>query len=511
MRAVSLLLLVAAAIFAGSGVSARDEWTIVETARFRIHGRADADWMTRRAAQLERFDHLLRLKTGVSAEPLPPRMNVFLADRQKDIMRLSGDAIGFYVASPDGVCAFSPRRGGDTAEQILQHEYAHHFMLQHFPTAYPEWYIEGFAEYFMTAELGTDTAQVGRYSPGRVRWLAAREWLPLEKILRGQVETGDENAMFYAQSWLMTHYFYSSPERTPQLSEYLAAFASGQDPVAAFNTVLGESLEAFEGRLRGYFDEGRISYRRHEFAEDLYQGGAVNITELPASSDDIMLPFFAISCSVGEAAEQLGDLRKEAAREDGDAFAARIRAFAEAEAGETALAIDTLTPLADAGTQDADLFYYLGRAYSRRAHEEGQDVHTNHAAARRYYAKAFQLRPDHFQTLYYYVHDSDTPYTGENERNLLVRARELAPQVAEVNISLAIALAAQGDFADAETVLSPVVNNPHLRMASEPLAELMQRIRERDVTIGGDVQGTAAPEAHSSEESVGSAAPLPPK
>lgn len=476
LAAVMLLAWTAAA-------DARDEWTIVETDRFRVYGRADADWMTRRAAQLERFDHLLRKYTGVSADPLPPRMNVFLADK-RSMQHINKSALGVYTATPDGICAFSPRKGGRQAIDILQHEYTHHFMLQHFPVAYPEWFIEGFAEFFMTADIDTQSAEVGRFSKYRVQWLANRDWLPLAAVLRGERADRDQSLMFYAQSWLLTHYLYSSPEGREQLGEYLAAYAAGEQTVPAFERVFGESPASFQGKLRSYFDGGRITYKRLEFGEDLYQGGEVRTVELPASSDDLMEPWFAISCGVGDSAELLAEIREEAEDERGDAFAERIRAFAEAEAGDTGFAIPVLTRIIAATPDDPDALYYLGRAHSRRAHEEGQDMDADHAAARGYYARAFELRPDHYQTLFYYAHDGHA--LGDAERDLLRRARELAPQVMEVNVSLAVALAANGEFEAAETVLTPVANNPHLRADHGGLATLMQRIRARDGTLGGD-------------------------
>ena len=41
-------------------------------------------------------------------------------------------------------------------EKVLFHEYAHHFMFQHFAAAYPDWYFEGFAETAATIVLKPD-------------------------------------------------------------------------------------------------------------------------------------------------------------------------------------------------------------------------------------------------------------------------------------------------------------------------------------------------------------------
>ena len=39
---------------------------------------------------------------------------------------------------------------------MLKHEYVHYFMMQHFPAAYPRWYVEGYAELLATLRLNED-------------------------------------------------------------------------------------------------------------------------------------------------------------------------------------------------------------------------------------------------------------------------------------------------------------------------------------------------------------------
>ena len=41
-------------------------------------------------------------------------------------------------------------------QQVLFHEYTHHFMFQHFSAAYPSWYVEGFAETAATIVMKPD-------------------------------------------------------------------------------------------------------------------------------------------------------------------------------------------------------------------------------------------------------------------------------------------------------------------------------------------------------------------
>ena len=87
--------------------------------------------------------------------------------------------------TPDGIAAVvdeasATRRGNE----ILFHEYAHHFMMQNSTSAaYPGWYIEGFAEYFATVRFTARKIDIGNYSQGRAYSIVQGAWLPMERIL----------------------------------------------------------------------------------------------------------------------------------------------------------------------------------------------------------------------------------------------------------------------------------------------------------------------------------------
>ena len=113
---------------------------------------------------------------------------------------------------------------------MLFHEYAHHFMWQYAANAYPAWYIEGFAEYFATARFERRRIDLGNFSPGRIASIVQGNWLPMDRVLFGQPRELDREGMarYYAQSWLIAHYFYSTAERQAALRRYLAAARTGR-------------------------------------------------------------------------------------------------------------------------------------------------------------------------------------------------------------------------------------------------------------------------------------------
>ena len=109
-------------------------------------------------------------------------------------------------------------------------------MYRNFPGAYPAWFREGFAEFFMTATVTADgRATVGRSSPMRIQTLNSVRWLPMGEVLSsGFDETRrTQRAAFYAQSWLLMHWVLTDPERRRRMDGYLADTARGAGGTAA--------------------------------------------------------------------------------------------------------------------------------------------------------------------------------------------------------------------------------------------------------------------------------------
>lgn len=503
-----MIRMIAAVALAMCAMPAAAKWREAETRQFRVYSEGSESDLVERAELLERYDRLLRIFTGVSMEAEAPKLNVYMTNYVTSIGNLGADsAAGFYVASTKGICAFASRRSGFTDDSVvLLHEYAHHFMMQHFPVAYPAWYVEGFAEYFSTARIDGDTVELGRFERNRAYSLQVLKWLPIATILTGKSDlTGDEVHSFYGQSWLLAHMILQDSELNAKMPDYLTQVAAGVPSVEAFAAAFG-STRAFDARLRDYFDRGRITYRRLDFSEGEFGRATVAVSDLPDAAERGLLPAAAIRCGVGDSKEWLKDVRAVEQKYPDTPFARRIGAMAEAEAGDPARAIAKLQPMIAAEPDNADYHFWMGRAYSRRAHQENGDMAENHALARKSYGRAFEIRPDHWQTLLNYVADSQTP-NGKAEQDILIAARDLAPQVGEINTRLGMSLALEQRFEEAATVLTPVANSPHGEVP-EAVRKLLALIAARDTAIDAAalevVTDNGGDEAGDDEDAAGS-------
>ncbi|MDQ4086738.1 MAG: hypothetical protein M3177_01785 [Pseudomonadota bacterium] len=465
---------------------AQAQWRRAESPHFIVYSQGPEADLRERTVLLERFDGLLRMATNVSAPPGPNKLTVYLVEGTEDlrIVRPGSSALlaGFYSATPNGIAAFVDRRLRDAENEILFHEYAHHFMMQHAAGAYPVWYVEGFAEYFATTRFHGPRIEVGNASAMRGDWVVNGRWLPMERVLFGSLAglNAIDVSQFYAQSWLIVHYFFRTEERRAALRRYLAA-ARDADPRQAFEQATGFSPSELAEELRGYIRRGRISFTTITLA-NVEAPPSIAVTTLPRTAGDLILYEAALRRNIeGDAQARLvRRIREQAARRPQDPVARRTLAHAEILYGDAAAADPLLDPLIAAAPEDAELMYLKGLRYLMAA-ERGQDWATNAAAARRWFVRAHRAAPYHYQTLYRYSQSMrrEADYFSDQVSEILLLAHELAPQVSEIRLNAAVMQMNRGAFTEAEGLLRPIANDPHDPQLAQTARELLEHARAR--------------------------------
>lgn len=460
------------------------EWRRAESANFIVYSDGTEARLRDRVEQLEDFDRLLRLMIAGDQPPASNKLHVYLVSGLSDLQRIRrvpNGIAGFYIASDDGIAALVDRAAEEGGNEVLLHEYAHHFMMQYAAGAYPAWFVEGFAEYFSTARFQPRRIDIGTASPGRGYTVLNGQWLPLDRVLFGDTSglNRDQMGSYYAQSWLIAHYFYSSAERQAALQRYLAGVGSGNNPMEAFQSATGFTAEAFRAELRNYIRGGQISFRR--MTREPPQPTAMTITPLPRAADDLILYEAALRVGIDEetGAAYLPQIRTAAARFPDDPFARRVLAHAELLYGDGVAAERLLDSLIAAAPNDAELLYLRGMRHLTIANRaEDADVAIREArAARQWFGRAHQIDGNHFQTLFRYAQSlrGERNFVSENTSNVLMLAHQLAPQVAAITMNAAMMLMNRGEFADADALLRPLAASPH----DVELARAAQELRAR--------------------------------
>jgi hypothetical protein len=506
--------LVAVAALMAPGL-AQAKWLKAETPRFILYSNGSEQTLREYAVKLEDYDTLLRVFFGLNPDGVPARkLEMYLVADTLDIRRVSPGApetlAGFYTASTHNMFFIGKRGNGKGEEDdTVLHEYAHHFMMQYLAGKYPGWLIEGFAEYYATTKLTTGSFTIGGYSRDNAYILMNQPWTPTEMILSkrtGELKTGGQVFGHYAQSWLMTHYMLSDPNRRKQLFTYVRLLGQGKESVPAWTEATGVSIEAFDAELKAYMRKGMPSTR---FTRASYKPASVAVTAMPRSADDFLLESLRAEltgCGADREALQLDDgsdeeATKAAAREakeeaaflervrtraalyPDDGLAQRTLACLELEDGDKAKGAAILDRLVAANPQDAASLRLKALILLAQAGDANEPAAQRKLMndAGRLLLRANAAEPNDYRTLLNYARSrrGEADYPNDNILDVLGNAAVLAPQVDDVAIETARAYIMRQRWDDAEKLLTPVANNPHgttgAAIARSMLAEIERR------------------------------------
>ncbi|WP_372917568.1 hypothetical protein [Sandarakinorhabdus sp.] len=483
MRAIlSLLMLLMMA--APSSAANAAAWRMAESAHFRVYGTMPADALRKRVERLEDYRNLLGKFTTAKVDEDAPKLDIYIVDTIDSAVpfgRIGASVAGFYSAGDGGIAAYATK--GDFGQKVLLHEYAHHHMFASTGLSYPAWYVEGFAEYFMTASFAPTRVDFGLFDSGRAYSLTDA-WLPWERIIdrsTSRMSTQDTQ-MFYAQSWLLTHYLFRAPGMREKLSAHLGDIAKGIDPLTAFKTHIMAQPRDLNRILKAYTSGRSFTFSRLD--RKAPKPVAVTVRDLPASAGDMMM-FYAWLDNRGDAAENakaaLARVQAAAARHPGDALAGRTLAMAELDWGDKAKAAGLLDGLLAAAPDDPGLLRLKAETLL------AADAGSNRKEARRLLARAVKAAPDDWRAMHVYAHTHDIEH-GSVDDNLFGVVQQmwtLAPQASGIVIDMASVLVRRGRLADAAKVLEPVAFAPHGE-GYAPFARLL-----REAALAGDAAAYA--------------------
>lgn len=453
-------------------------WVRVETDKFVVYGQGGEKAVAAYATKLTTYDHVLRRFHPSTLERKPnTKVQVFLVTSRDDLRRvrprLNRMIAGFYMAMNEGVFAMAVKDGGLGEDDVMFHEYAHHFMWENFPAAYPAWFVEGWAEYFMTTEITASQIKIGGYNVGRAYGIFGETWIPLEELLsKTSYETREQKRdVYYSLSWLLTHYMRSDPERAKQLDAAIKAIAAGKDPVKSFEDATGQSMAELTQALK--------KYQKLQILGIKNPGTAVpmTITTLPKSADDLLLDELRlILAPTGEVdGDFLAGVRRKAARYPGDRLAEQTLARAEFVMGDVAAGEAIMKRRLEASPDDLEGLLLAGTGQLMAGMRDPKAKAARYKAARIPIAKAYALNKNDFRPLYAYAlaRSTEPTFPTENDLKALMEARYLAPAVQELSWRAGMALIQKGRRDEAAVVLAPVINNPHAGRAAARARELL--------------------------------------
>lgn len=502
------LFLSIAAVLLAFPSPALAEWWEAETAHFVVKSRASEEDAREYAMEMEQFDAVLRtlqgMETGVGEASRANKPTIYRFGRPRDMARLlnrPGSGVsGFFIPRAGNSVAFAPTRtardkSAKTAlsirqdprtkidpRSVLLHEYTHYFMLQHFPGAYPRWYVEGFAETLGTMRVNEDGSyHIGDPPQYRAAQVFQLQDFPLDEMLDDNHElTGLDALQHYATGWLLTHYMSFDSARLQKLRAYLVALANGEDSLTAAQREFGD-LRALERELDGYKKGPFPGLRIAEADID----PTIKIRRLTAAEEDAIMDEMRLARGADK--DEADDISKRLAslaqKHPGNAYILTLQATAEASAERYSDANSTAARALelDPGNTNA----WLVRGFS--ALELAKEDPSWAERAREFAINAadsdnYDPRP---QMLYYYTYSQLDEPAPEAAIIALEQVFDAAGGDTGYRLLLARQLLIESRFSSARAVLVPIAYAGHRTGEPEDddepyLPRLLEMVMEED-------------------------------
>lgn len=468
MRMIRIWLLLAGLAALAPG-SAQAAWWKAQSRHFTVYSEGNDERLRGFAERLEKFDYLLRTVTGIADPEQGSPVTVYLLSRDDKVQALAHNPniAGFYTTSDRTAFAVLSRGGKASkfdfgAEEILFHEYTHHFMLHHFPAAYPAWYVEGFAEFFSVVKFPKDgSIEFGHIPMARVPGLVLNSPYPVKNLFARDTDglslrDGDR---YYGTAWLLTHYFQYENTRRAEMKRYLTDLANGVPDL--------QPDAYFAGGLEGLEKDLKI-YMRHRLSASSLKTKTMTIGTITVSpvdpaqgaliEDELRLMNHP---KTEDLPGLVNAIRAIAVKFPDSAYAAALLAEAEWKAEDKARA------LADADRAVA-LNPGLSRAHAVRAEALLDRAHDSNTPGDWKAALSAIVRANRADTedpvpleLFYrynVMKGGPMPAIGYDG---LYKAFTLLPQNPDYRFTYAHAEAARGNYARASQLLDPIAYSPH--------------------------------------------------
>ncbi len=489
MRRLLLILMV---LFIAAPAHA--EWWEARTEHFIIYSE-DSERATRAfATELERYDHALRSLQTAKFEPIKSdsqRVTIFRFGDVEDMSRLAhaSGVAGFYKPQMYPV-AFTPVRKGmrlgsiarrDSRtdldpKSVLFHEYAHHFMFQNFPAAYPSWYIEAFAETVATIVLNDDGSfHLGNPPQYRSDALFGSMMLvtPQRLLASTNKPDGEDFYGWYTVGWLMNHYLTFSPNRKGQLETYLRLVNKGMDSAPAAKQAFGD-LDALGSEIGRYKTSGKLGgYNVRPGTKPNLQ---VAMRKLGPDEEAIMRTKMRSKAGItrSERGDVAADARGVAAKYPNSHAVNLALTEAELDAENLAAAEAAADRAIRANPDSVEAHFWKGHVLLERGKKEKQYL----APARMHLAKAHDIDGydpaplvDNYLTYYY-----EGGAIPESAIIGLEQAYDRARQDTDLRLVLARQLLAEKKGPLARDILLPLGLNPHESKAKKTMRGIIELI-----------------------------------
>ncbi|MDR0781018.1 MAG: DUF1570 domain-containing protein [Pseudomonadales bacterium] len=427
--------------------------------------------------KMERYHKAITVLFPAQQEVPSPsnRLTVYaIGDRAQARKVLGGNTtvVGFYVPRAGGSTAFIPPIGASKMDAIslsefmLRQTYALHFKNENLDAMTPNWFTNGFIEYFSS----TTFAPNGDIILGGANNLRAKDFnsnvarqISIEELLDSKIYASRKNNRydnFFARSWSLFHYFFSNQEGRKKIADYLNRLNRGESELDSARAEFGD-LAVLDREL-GQYLKRPIPARR--IPSEQISLAPITVRELDAaeaaSIDVRMQSDHGIKPEeTQKAAAVAQEARQLAAQYPGAASVLGALAKAEYDAGNDEAAIAAADQALAITPNHMNALIQKGAALARIA--TATKAPEDWARVRTHFVAVNNIEPEHpLPFLYFYL--SFTEQGMEPTQNALEgleSALQVAPYDAKLRMTTAQAEMNQKRYQDAIHTLSILAFN----------------------------------------------------
>jgi len=274
--ALSLTVTSASSAFDLELPNEEDRWIKVETSNFTVFSNADVKIAKKNAQSLEQLWAVLARDFDRVPAVSPIPIDVFVFDFFSDAFLPYGPLSkkgrpkksgGYFMSRELGdYVAIVERDYRYPNRMDLYHQFVHAVLGSYHPEL-PLWLEEGLSEYYSVFHVEDGEARVGYRINRHIARIRNNSLIPLADLLAidrtsPEYDEDDRTGMYYAESWLLTHFLLTErPDGRANAALYAEFLREGCDRNAAFSRAFKTTVAELEAELRKYVRARSYHYK----------------------------------------------------------------------------------------------------------------------------------------------------------------------------------------------------------------------------------------------------------
>lgn len=383
-------------------------WQELRTPNFRAYTVGNTQVLMTIVGKMEQFRHAYGSLAGFQTVASPPILFYAFPDDKsftpfKPLYQgKPKDTAGYFTRGElANFIAMDLERPSSLTIETIHHEYTH-LLLRRNAIYWPLWLEEGMADLYSNFEVNGPAVLIGKPLRKRLNTLQREEMLPLSRLLgvkhdSPEYNTEEHSGMFYAQSWLLTHYLTmgDNANHRARFAQFNHLLRAGVEPTLAFTSAFAITLPVMERELKGYYGRGKFEPVQLKSAAP--NAARQSVFFRPVGPAEMALNLGRLLLQMNRHAEARAFFEEAGRRLPAGPFGDEGMGLLYADLNKPAEAIPPLQRAIQKGSQDYVAHFELGRQRLQQTKGGGDMLRTmpdqDAAAIRTPLQKAISLMP----------------------------------------------------------------------------------------------------------------------